>query len=516
MLSGRVRDTRSNTRKKGKVLMLRSEMKSPKLLELSLRDVVAPLFRKKRVLAATFVVSAIVCLALGSMMPPVYRSEMSVLVNRERLDPPVTSEASSQLPMTSSSVTLDEINSEAELLRSHDLLRDVVIQAGLAGSAKKSIFSFHRRPQDPEASIAAAVNQLSHKLKIANTSNSDLIQVLYSASDPKLAHTVLETLGNLYLEKHVAVHRPPGSYEFFSREAERYRKALDVSEARLRQFGETQGIAAPDAVRADLASQLAGSIGQLHAAQEQIAADQERLRSDEQQMTSTPKRSATVQSLTPADKLLGDLHSTMLAEETKRAQLALKYDASYPLVQEADEEIAQTRAAIAKAEGTRYLTEATDRDPTYELLREDAAKAKADLAGQQANQQAIQRSIGSIKSAMVDMDHKSLDHEDLVRDAKANEENYLLYMSKREQARTSDALDKTRIANVSIAIPASEPAFPVYNFTLIVLAAMAFSAVLSVAVAYVADYLDPSFHTPAQVIEFLDIPVVVGMPRKTA
>ena len=57
----------------------------------------------------------------------------------------------------------------------------------------------------------------------------------------------------------------------------------------------------------------------------------------------------------------------MLAAQLKRTQLAMKYDPSYPLVQEADQEVAQTQAAIAEAEKAQYMNQTTDRDPTYEL-----------------------------------------------------------------------------------------------------------------------------------------------------
>ena len=131
----------------------------------------------------------------------------------------------------------------------------------------------------------------------------------------------------------------------------------------------------------------------------------------------------------------------------------MKYDPSYPLVQEADEEIAETQAAIKEAEKTKYMNQTTDRDPTYELLREDIAKTSADLASQKATASAVAQSIDSMNLKMVDLDQKAVKQSDLLREAKANEANYLLYLSKREQEKTSDALDQKRIANVAIVFP---------------------------------------------------------------
>jgi uncharacterized protein involved in exopolysaccharide biosynthesis len=186
------------------------------------------------------------------------------------------------------------------------------------------------------------------------------------------------------------------------------------------------------------------------------------------------------------------------------------------LVQEANQEIEQTKAAIADAQQTSYVDQTTDRDPTFELLRADLAKTRGDLAGEEAAIAATRQSIRSMQSQMVDLEQQSITQQDLIRDQKANEDNYLLYLSKREQARTSDALDKTRIANVAIAIPPVIPVLPAHGLPFVIAVAFVLAAVLSTVMAYVADYLDSSFHTPAQVADTLGIPVVVAMPKRTA
>ncbi len=57
---------------------------------------------------------------------------MAVLVNRERLDPLVTTEQTTQIPANSASeVTVEEINSEAELLKSQDVLQKAAEATGL-------------------------------------------------------------------------------------------------------------------------------------------------------------------------------------------------------------------------------------------------------------------------------------------------------------------------------------------------------------------------------------------------
>ena len=62
---------------------------------------------------------------------------------------------------------------------------------------------------------------------------------------PQLASRVLHTLAALYLEKTVAVHRPPGAFEFFQTESQHYDQELQTAEAQLSKFDREKGVADP-------------------------------------------------------------------------------------------------------------------------------------------------------------------------------------------------------------------------------------------------------------------------------
>ena len=483
--------------------------------ELSLRDIVAPLFRRKRVIAVTCLCVFFLVLLAAVSMGPTYTSHTEILVNRERQDPMLTPEATVQAA-PSIPVTDQEINSEVELLLSRDVLEKVVAANKLDEGPSGWISTKLHPNQAPIERRARAVRTLAKKIKVKPVPKTSLIDVEYSSSNPQLAHSVLASLGDAYIQKHVAVHRPGGSFELFSDQANQYRAQLEQTETRLRDFSRMYG-SAPDVQRTDLALQVATSIGILHQAQQSAAADHERILTDREQLSSLPQRSLTVQSTAPADKLLDDLHATLLAAQTKRINLGMKYDAGYPLVVEADREVAAATAAIRDAEGTHYVNESTDKDSTYELVREDLAKATTDEAAQKATVAATRESIAQMQATMATLDQQALTQGDLIRDQHADENSYLLYLSKREQERTADALDARRIGNVVIAVPPAIPVLPATSWPFITLVAIAVALVAGLLAAYLLDYLDSSFHTPDDVIEKLGIPIVIAIPkRKTA
>jgi succinoglycan biosynthesis transport protein ExoP len=481
----------------------------------TLRDLLAPLFRRKRTFAYTFSGVMLGAVLAAFILNSTHKATMEILVNDQRSDPTVTSQ-STQGQGAPAPVGDSIIGSEIELLKSPDLLHDVVIANNLQDRERKSFSAFLHPGANDDWYVARAVQHLGSKLGTQQVTKTSMIGVDYSSADPQLAYNVLETLARLYLAKHNAVRRPAGSYIFFAAEADKYQKAMADSEARLADFTKTTGIASPDLQRTDLAQHVADAVAALELARQVIAGDKRKLEDVTTRMKIIPERSLAQQSTDSAQGLMQQLQAGLLAAELKKTQLLTKYEPTYPLVQEADQEITQTQAAIASATKEQYVNQTTDRDPTFELMREDIAKTQADLAFQQATAGGIERSIHSLQLQMVDLDQKALIQADLTREVKANEVNYLLYLSKREQERTSDALDEKRIANVAIAVPPLLPILPLIGPALIIFCGIVLACFIGAGAAFLAEYLNPSLRTPAEVLEVLRIPVLASVPKQTA
>jgi uncharacterized protein involved in exopolysaccharide biosynthesis len=482
----------------------------------TLRDILAPFFRRKRLAFVIFAGMLLGALCAAIFSSRYYQVTCQVLVGRERQDPMVTTEQTNQPSQPPSEVTPAEINSEIEILKSPDLLQEVVLANNLQNRETRSWTARLFPDKNSSEYVAKAVRRLGKKLKVELIDKSNNISVTYTSTDPTLAYNVMRTLADLYMRKHLTVHRPSGTLDFFTAETEKYRQALVNAEAKLAKFESQSKIAAPDVEKTYLAQQAAESQGLLNQAKQAVRSDEVRIREIQRQMAATPARAATQQTSTPATVLLQQLKSSLLASKLKKTNLLMKYDPSYPLVKEADEEIRETEAAIAQAESKQYLSSTTDRDPTFELLRQNLAQTRSDLASQRAAVQAIESGINDMHAKIVELDHAALQQADLARDARANESNYLLYLSKREQERTLDALDQQRIANVAIAVPPLFPYLPKFSPLLVFAIGVCLSLSVSVSAAFLADYLDSSLKTPDEVSKVLEIPVLGSVSRRTA
>ncbi len=485
----------------------------------TLRDWLAVVFRRRAIMLTVFLgVFLGAILVAWFWAAKYYEVSMQILVQENRSDPTITPSPNAAVG-SGAPVTPDQITSEIALLQGRDMLRSVASSCNLVGNSSHLLAFLH--PMSPamkaEYNLQMATTSLAKALDVRAEKTADVIDVTYGhAGRPETTACVLDTLSKLYVEKHLHLIRPAGTSDFFAQEAEKYHQLLLDSDARMADFGKQEGIVAPDIERADMAQELVKFGTLRHETEQAIAADQRRIAEERTQLQATPERSSTQQVTNAPSILLQNLQSDLLAEQVKRTQLLAKYEPTYPLVREVDQEIAQTQAAISDAEKGTYLTQTTDRDPTYEFLREDIAKTQADLASQEATAEAVNHSVQNMQERMVTLDQKSVEQASVVRDSKINEANYLLYVSKREQERTSDALDAKNIANVTIVVPPVVPVLPAHSPLFVAVIGLFLAFTTSVAAAFIAEYMDPSFRTPEDVVDTLGVPVLASMPRRVA
>jgi len=233
----------------------------------------------------------------------------------------------------------------------------------------------------------------------------------------------------------------------------------------------------------------------------------------EAQAAQTPLRQTTQIRTSANAELMKELRSKILALEIKRSEMLRKFTPSYPPVVQLEEELAQARAAMSRTEQSPLTDETTDQNPTHQWIQSELARVRTERVAAVARAAAIATSVRAYQEKARQLDEKGAAQEDLKRAIKSAEENYLLYRRKQEEARISDALDHTRIANVALAESPTVPSLPSSSGRSLLLVGGAFMAlVLGLAVTYLLDYITPYFHTPDDVERALAVPVLASIP----
>jgi uncharacterized protein involved in exopolysaccharide biosynthesis len=483
------------------------------------RDLLAICFRQKKLFLCSFF--AIFCFAVlyAAVKKVQYQAEMKVLVKRDRVDPVVTSENSSA--PKPGGVTPAEVNSEVFLLNSHDLIEKVALacplpkpEVSFLEHAYSSVRSFFKRMFSDKPAGFPSAPDLPGVLSVSPEKLSNVITVTYLAPDPQHVAKVLNTLADLYLEKHLAVHRPSGAFEFFQQETERYRKGLAMVEAQLSDPSKSEGIVSNELEKELTLKALPEAEGRLREGQEAMAETEERIRILEKQIKSTDPRMTTNVRTSDNREVLQSLKSSLFALELKRTELLEKYDPSYRPVQEVEKQIAQIRETMVNEEKVTHRDETSDQNPVYRLLTESLAKAKSELPAFRARAVSAAETVRLYRGKSRELDRRQMVQHDLERAQKLTEENYQLYLRKQEEVRISNELDRQRIVNVAVIERAEVPTDP-YGTSkiIIVLAGGLLASLASFGLAFAVNQLDPTFRTPDELGAFLNVPVVAALPK---
>jgi uncharacterized protein involved in exopolysaccharide biosynthesis len=255
---------------------------------LSSKDVALIFYRRKRQIVVCFaLVFGAVALATLSM-PSIYVAQAKLLLTIERTNA-IFSPNEEGNSFIRPQLSEETLNSEIEILKSASLLQKVARSVGverLSAAADDST-------ADKEQRELIAASLLARKLDVKAIRISNIIQIRFESTDPKLAAQVVNELCRLYVERHLDMHESSGLYAFFQKQAEALHDTLQASTAALRQLESEHGLVAPQKQRELALQQLADYETQLqtiragaHEASDQIAfieyqlaAEPERIRS---------------------------------------------------------------------------------------------------------------------------------------------------------------------------------------------------------------------------------------------
>ena len=477
----------------------------------TLREMAIILFRQRTIFLG--VAGGILILALlYAFAGATYRSQVRVLVRRGRADPPVTAQPNAPPDFSRVEVTEEELNSEVELLKDDDVLRHVVEANDLEAH---DWLRWLRPHAERAAQVERATKKLAARLDVQAIKKTNLIAVIYEAHDPQIAARVLQSLATIYLEKHTEVHRPTGQLNFFDQQTGESRRQLEDAKKKLVDFTRKHGVVMAGQQRDLVLHRLDDEEAGYQQIQVTLSDTVRRIVELETRLLKLPERSVTqVRSVDNAE-LLRALKATLLDLELKKTQLLTKFEPTHRLVQEVEEQIVQAKAAIATEQSTPLHDETTDQDVNFEWAKAELQKAQVEMRGMEARKKVMSAHLGGDRRLALQLGENAIIQDDLSSSEKAAQDNYLLYVKKREEARMGDALDEGGIVNVAIAESPVVPALPVWPAGAVVLVGCIVALTAGTGAAFVADYLDPAMRTPEEALECLEIPVLASLPKGT-
>ena len=478
----------------------------------TMRELVMVLFRQGRIFVGVFGLILILALVYA-FAGATYRSETRILVRRGRADPPATAEQNAPPDFSRVEVTEEELNSEVELMKDDDVLRRVVRETNLAAHDWLLWFRPH---EEDAARVERATKKLAQRLKVDAIKKTNLIAVSYESSDPHVAADVLRSLAGSYMDKHIEVHRPGGQLHFFDREAGESRRQLEEAQERLKTFTGSRRVVMAAQERDLMLQRIEETEASYRQTQVEIAETAHRIQELRSQMATFPERTTTQVRTSDNPELLRALKASLLELELKRIQLLTKFEPTHRLVQEMEQQILEAKAAINAEKLSPLRDETTDQSTNYGWDKAELQRAEVEMKGLEARKATTGAHLADYRDRVRQLGDDAIAQDDLASSEKAAEENYLLYVRKREEARVGDALDQGGIVNVAIAEQPVVPALPVWPAGAVMIVGFVAALASGTGSAFAADYMDPALRTPEEVLSCLEIPVLASLPEERA
>ena len=393
-------------------------------------DVLYAIFKHKWKILLGAVAGICAAAIVYSLYTPVYQSTAKLLVRyvleRSTIDP----EAGVAAKLADGVMA-----SECEILTSWDLAMEVVDAIGVPRLLPGA---------DPTDKAAAAAT-VTGGLRV--TASGNMIFVSYKNGDPQLAALVLNELVNRYFNKHLEVHRSAGAFDFVTQQTDQVRARLNETEEQLRVLKAKAGIISLQDSYTALSANLTKLTEAIHTGEEEVAEQRVRLklmeaaggqaegqRAGNDPQAPTASDAQTYQAVINRLASLRQAELDLLARYTPENQYVKLHRAQIRKLEQQQEEMETKFPELAVREGA---------PPT--------------LSGERAKLMLMEAKLEALKTRLVNTQVRAKELSETgsqIADLERNQElqlnSYKYFKSTLEKARIDEALDPSKIPNITV------------------------------------------------------------------
>lgn len=430
------------------------------------------------VLVFTIVATLIVSL----MLPKQYRATAQVVVDTR--------------PDAIAGTPLPGINSPTYVLTQVDIIRSrrVLIRAirNLKLPETPTIREAWLTATKGEGSIESwLVDSIAKGLEIMPSANSNVVNVSFTASDPRYAATITNAVVQAYLQTMLEMQVDPAKVNatFFDKRVKEARDALEVAQSRFSSFQREKGIIATDE-RVDVETARLNELSQQVVALQVMLAE-----SSSRQAQAQGSASDRLQDVVN-NPLLSSIKAELGRNEAKLQELSSRYGDQHPQVIELKASIAEMRTRLEIE--TKRVTGSFA--VTNTMTRQREAEIRAALEAQRTKVLRMKdvRDEGAVLLRDVDSAQRSLD----MVAQRLNQTNL--------ESLSTAGSNVSRLTEAEVPLVPSSP-----NIGLNVALAGALGLLLALGTGLGAELLDRRVRTIDDVTVGLGLPVLGVLPKPT-
>jgi uncharacterized protein involved in exopolysaccharide biosynthesis len=428
-------------------------------IELTTRSLLSAFFRRINLFLIVICLFLLAGLGYLYKSKTMYESQGSILVRfGHDATPNVNAPNSSNPTELSQNDRREIIQSYAEILQSHDLLKALVREFG----AETLYPGITRQSAGVDIPDEAAVKRLQMKdMTIRTSLQSTVIEVHVMNQDPKLAAKFTRRLFDVFIARQSEMYNNPQT-EFLDQQVLVARDRLARSQQELHDFKARAGISSIEDELSELLRQKSDATD------------------------------VAFQAVDAAQKNLSELQAreiTLLTTYRPDSPVVLQLHKS---ILQAQKELAARQADLRTTKSKSHKSAASGGDDT---------PATGMLGAQ----------VSNINRRIADLESQRNHYNDLARQVQIDEENYKNFKLRAEDARVNEKLNENKITRISIV---DEPVAPIRpsrpRKKLIMACCLLAGMLVGSGLIIILESMDERFTRPEQVTELLRVPVVAS------
>src|SRR5438034_4346806 len=438
----------------------------PEPSRINLSNILFAIFKWKRTILAFALAGVVIAAAVYFFYPATYESDARLLVRyvleRSGFDP--VDAISGQPGRGGTGITNDGvIAAEVSILTSWDLS----VQVAEALGPNRVL------PDTKAPTVVGAAAAINSGLSTTTAKGSNIIGVAYQNRKPEVATAVLNELVDRYFTKHLEVHRSAGAFDFVSPQSDQIRARLNQTEDALKTLKAKAGVMSLQDSMASISAQSQHLEDQLRAAENDLAEQQAKVKQIERgglpvdlneiDNTKDKTKDNTKDNAAPppqqaSTKDIGD-YQALVTNLTKLRETQLEMSAKYT---PENVLVKMNQAHINDLENQkRNLEKKFPELATLQIKggsgQLDVRIERAHLAGMKSKLDDLRRQKIELQDRMKQLAEVGPQIASLERNKEMEEGNYKYYSGTLQKARVDEALDPSKMPNIS---PIQRPSPP--------------------------------------------------------
>lgn len=495
---------------------------------IGLNDILFAIFKHKGKVLLGALIGLLAAASAYLLYPALYESQAKLLVryvlDRSPVDPIDGGTSGASVSSGFGRTTENIMGSEAEILTSWDL----AIQVAETIGPKKLL------PELGDAATkTAAASIISSGLEVVTRRGSDVIFVSYKSKDPQLTALVLEELVSRYFNKHLEVHRSAAAFDFVTQQSDQVRARLNQTEDTLKELKAKAGVTSIADNTASLNADVVKIEDQYLAAEAELAEQTAKVKEMEESFgggsspspgTSANKQKRPDKKAAPSPAASPAPHQASTVEvqqyqalisrlpqlRQKQLDLLSKFTPESELVKLNQSEMDNIERQ--KRDMEKKFPDLVGQAPAGSTQTQELSigSERARLAGLQARKDTLKARLDERVKQLSDVGSQIAA---LERKKELEEANYKYFQAAVEKARVDEALDPSKMPNISTVQRPSPPRRVVGKRDKIALFVAGGGAALGLALALLNELvLNRTVRRPLEVEGRVGAPLLVSIP----